>query len=165
VERNTSTASGKSNQQMKPTFIALLALCLCLAGCATLNDVGKHLWSTDSKEGQPTDKKVEPKEALEAVPDKLISDPIVEEAVRRRVSQSRVSAPTSLRRSLVRGVDVEVVRIRSGSGQMMSVPIASLPSYLSTKSAPEVAEIRKQLDIDITPRTLYRWLIFKNDFF
>jgi len=38
---------------MKPT---LLALCLCVAGCATLNDVGKHLWGTDSNEG-PEDKR------------------------------------------------------------------------------------------------------------
>jgi len=28
----------------------------------------------------------------------------------------------------------------------MSIPIASLPSYLSTKSPPEVEEIRKQLE-------------------
>ena len=41
---------------MKPTLIALLALCLCVVGCATLNDVGKHLWDADSNEGQSTDK-------------------------------------------------------------------------------------------------------------
>ena len=41
---------------MKPTLIALLALCLCVPGCATLNDVGKHLWDADSNEGQSTDK-------------------------------------------------------------------------------------------------------------
>ena len=34
---------------MKPTLIALLALCLCVTGCATLNDVGKRLWGADKK--------------------------------------------------------------------------------------------------------------------
>ena len=41
---------------MKPTFIALLAWCLCMMGCATLNDVGRHLRGADSQEGQSADK-------------------------------------------------------------------------------------------------------------
>ncbi|MAA80023.1 MAG: hypothetical protein CL916_12280, partial [Deltaproteobacteria bacterium] len=40
----------------------------------------------------------------------------------------------------------EQVRVQTQSGRMISIPIASLPSYLSTKSAPEVEEIRKQLE-------------------
>ena len=69
----------------------------------------------------------------------------IEEAVRRRVRRSRPIAPSTPRRSLVRGSDVEVVRIRSGSGQMMSIPIASLPSYLSTKSPEEREQIRRSV--------------------
>ena len=72
---------------MKPTFIALLALCLCLAGCATVTDVSKHLWSTDTKAGQPTTKKVEPKKVPEAIPKKLISDPIVEMEIRKKLKK------------------------------------------------------------------------------
>ena len=42
---------------MKLTFIALLALCLCLAGCATFKDVGKQLWpSGQSNPQQAADK-------------------------------------------------------------------------------------------------------------
>ena len=55
---------------MKPTFMALLALCLCVVGCATLNDVGKHLLGADSKEGQSTGKETDP-----AVSPNWVSDP------------------------------------------------------------------------------------------
>ena len=61
-------------------MLTFLVLCLCVAGCATLNDVGKHLWNTDSQEGQSADKKVEPTVPPEVVPDNLIADPIVEKA-------------------------------------------------------------------------------------
>jgi len=46
---------------MKPTLVALLALCLCVAGCATLNDVGKHLWAADAKEVEPTNGQIRQK--------------------------------------------------------------------------------------------------------
>ena len=39
---------------VKPTLVALLALCLCVAGCSTFKDIGRHLWGSDSKEGQST---------------------------------------------------------------------------------------------------------------
>jgi len=39
---------------MKPTLVALLALCLCVAGCSTFKDIGRHLWDSDSNEGQST---------------------------------------------------------------------------------------------------------------
>ena len=44
---------------IKLLFPIYLTLCLCGVGCATLNDVGKQIWSPDSKEGQSTDKQTE----------------------------------------------------------------------------------------------------------
>ena len=42
---------------MNPTLVALLALCLCVAGCATFKDVGKQLWpSGQSNPQQAADK-------------------------------------------------------------------------------------------------------------
>ena len=42
---------------MRPTFIAL---CLCVAGCATFKDIGKHLWPSDQSNPQQAADKGKP---------------------------------------------------------------------------------------------------------
>ena len=71
---------------MKPAFIALLALCLCLGGC------GKKAAQIPQKKAKATQKakpKVEAKkpEQPKAVPTKLITNPIVEEAIRKELKK------------------------------------------------------------------------------
>ena len=43
-------------RNMKPTFKALLALGLCVVGCSTFNDVGKHLWRSGPEKRQLSNK-------------------------------------------------------------------------------------------------------------
>ena len=55
AEMNWCLASGDlASVQMKPTFIALLALCLCLAGCAKKEPVQPSASNTEAPKPEPT---------------------------------------------------------------------------------------------------------------
>jgi hypothetical protein len=131
--------------QMMSIPIASLPSYLSAKSPEEVQQVRKQLEKGSAVESSSRRKNFVREEAIRR-PFRIEAGESIEEAVRRRVRRPRTRAElSSPRRSLSLGQDVEVVRIRSGSGQMMSIPIASLPSYLSSKSPEESQTIQKRV--------------------